>query len=196
MRSSMNLLSSLFWLCIRQRSPPDQFTGDRTRRVIPAFTPLQPPSTTEDCFLVRFVTVLMIILIPNVIQDVPGAMSTWTAVISLSKDQSEITVLCTGESQSETSYDDDLCYHKFSHTSFVLPMSTFALAIGQWSVASISDSGPQVRFIGKLFLITQLLLVKWVLVCALSPFLLLNFFSQFWHWNVIPKCTDCICFWR
>ena len=84
-----------------------------------------------------------------VIQDVPGAMSTWTVVISLGKEQSHNTVLCTGEEEAELSSDDDLYYHKFSHTSFVLPMSTFALAIGKWSVITISGNVPLVRFIGE-----------------------------------------------
>ena len=76
-------------------------------------------------------------------------MSTWTAVISIGKEQSHNTVLCTGEEEAELSSDDDLYYHKFSHTSFVLPMSTFALAIGKWSVITISGNVPLVRFIGE-----------------------------------------------
>ena len=76
-------------------------------------------------------------------------MSTWKMMISLPTEFKDWTVLCTGETEAETFIEDDFISHVFSHRSFVLPMSTFAIAIGHWTIKPLpTDDGPVVRFIG------------------------------------------------
>ena len=75
-------------------------------------------------------------------------MSTWSAEISLDKEFRHYKVFCTGESEPETFTEDDVIYYNFSHHSFVLPMSTFAIAIGNWTARAIENQHPRLRFIG------------------------------------------------
>ena len=76
-------------------------------------------------------------------------MSTWSAEIALDKEFQHYTVLCTGERESETCIRDDIVHHSFHHHSFILPLSTFAIAIGNWTVRRIDNEHPRVRFIGS-----------------------------------------------
>ena len=82
-------------------------------------------------------------------QDVPGAMSTWSAVISLASKFTNHVVLCTGEQVPYISSEGNLRKYHFCHTSFVVPMSTFAIAVGLWEVREIECTYPLTRFIGK-----------------------------------------------
>ena len=84
-------------------------------------------------------------------QDVPGAMSTWSAVISLASKFADHVVLCTGEQVPYVSSESEgnLRKYHFCHTSFVVPMSTFAIAVGFWEVREIECTYPLTRFIGK-----------------------------------------------
>lgn len=82
-------------------------------------------------------------------QDVPGAMSTWSAVITLTDKFTDHVVLCTGERVPYTTSEGDLRKHHFCHKSFVVPMSTFAIAVGLWKVKAIECTHPVTRLIGE-----------------------------------------------
>ena len=60
-------------------------------------------------------------------------------------------VLCTGEQVPYVSSESEgnLRKYHFCHTSFVVPMSTFAIAVGFWEVREIECTYPLTRFIGK-----------------------------------------------
>ena len=75
-------------------------------------------------------------------------MSTWSAEIALDKAYQHYSVLCTGETEPETCIRDDIVCHGFYHHSFILPMSTFAIAIGHWAVRIVDTQHPRVRLLG------------------------------------------------
>ena len=77
-------------------------------------------------------------------QDIPKALATWTAKVSVC---SGYQVFCTGDTEPEVQEEDQLRISYF-HTNLVLPMSTFALAVGQWQVRNLTCKLPTVRFIG------------------------------------------------
>ena len=76
-------------------------------------------------------------------------MSTWSAVINVTNKFKDHVVLCTGELVPYISSEGDIRRHHFSHTSFVVPMSTFAIALGFWEVRVIECTHPVTQFIGE-----------------------------------------------
>ena len=82
-------------------------------------------------------------------KDVPGAMSSWSAVISLGDQFDRHVVLCTGEEAELQTRSGGRTRHHFCHRSFPVPMSTFAIAIGAWEVRSIETGRPVTRIIGE-----------------------------------------------
>ena len=82
-------------------------------------------------------------------KDVPGAMSSWSAVISLGDQFDRHVVLCTGEEAELQTRSGGHTRHHFCHRSFPVPMSTFAIAIGAWEVRSIETGHPVTRIIGE-----------------------------------------------
>ena len=89
----------------------------------------------------------MCYLLPT--KDVPGAMSSWSAVISLGDQFDRHVVLCTGEKAGLQTRSGGRTRHHFCHRSFPVPMSTFAIAIGAWEVRSIETGHPATRIIGE-----------------------------------------------
>ena len=82
-------------------------------------------------------------------QDVPGSMSTWNFSLSLPA-TSACQVFTTGDSDYEIESSESHITYKYA-TQMLLPMSTFALAIGNYAVVdlqSVGDSGIPVRLIG------------------------------------------------
>ena len=82
------------------------------------------------------------------LQDIPKALSTWSARISLDAEYRDWSVFCTGESEAVVEETGDLRSYLYQHTSFSLPMSTFAIAVGRWTVRDIDSHQPRIRFIG------------------------------------------------
>ena len=76
-------------------------------------------------------------------------MSTWSAVINVTDKFKDHVVLCTGELVPHISSEGDIRRHHFSHTSFVVPMSTFAIALGVWEIRVLECTHPVTRFIGE-----------------------------------------------
>lgn len=64
-------------------------------------------------------------------QEPPIAMATWQCVIVADAD----AVLCTGDHNGLTVSDNP--HHHYFYTQMVLPMSTYAVAIGNWSIKTI-----------------------------------------------------------
>ena len=91
----------------------------------------------------------MCYLLPT--KDVPGAMSSWSAVISLGDQFDRHVVLCTGEKAGLQTRSGGRTRHHFCHRSFPVPMSTLAIAIGAWEVRSIETGHghPATRIIGE-----------------------------------------------
>lgn len=70
-------------------------------------------------------------------QDIPGAMATWQAKIHTNSD-SKFTVLCTGDNQDDFVQNQGIDSYYF-YTNLILPMSTFAIAIGIWKKEAILE---------------------------------------------------------
>ncbi|RUS73996.1 hypothetical protein EGW08_018245 [Elysia chlorotica] len=72
-------------------------------------------------------------------QDMPEAMSTWHCYITVCADKAadvqldKVTVLMAGETEPSVVVDQDGNYTFGYHSSYPMPASTFALAIGTWS---------------------------------------------------------------
>jgi len=102
-------------------------------------------------------------------QDIPGAMATWQAKIH-TKSSSNLTVLCTGDNQDDVLLDNGNDSHYF-FTNLILPMSTFAIAIGSWKKEAIlepsSTEKPMLSLCGPLSIVNQhlILLKKYVNAC-------------------------------
>ena len=62
--------------------------------------------------------------------------------------QAALHVYCTGETEAKVEEAGGLRYHDYHHTTFTLPMSTFAIAVGSWSCRNIDCPHPAVRFVG------------------------------------------------
>ena len=87
------------------------------------------------------------------LQDIPCALSTWSAKISVKKTD-DVTVFCTGDTLPEYRTDD--CWnHFYFYTKLKLPMSTFALAIGKWKVNTVNYGVVNARFIGPSKLVDE-----------------------------------------
>jgi aminopeptidase O len=67
-------------------------------------------------------------------QEPPAAMATWQAVVEAPE---QCAVVCTGDEDGKVvSRDDGMRAHYF-FTSMVLPMSTFAVAVGRWQCVQL-----------------------------------------------------------
>lgn len=102
-------------------------------------------------------------------QDIPKALSTWSARISLKSEDEDFDVFCTGETEAEVQQSGELRHYLSHHDSFPLPMSTFAIAVGRWSVRTIDCGQPRTRFIGPKSLVEKnFAAVTRYLACCLS----------------------------
>ena len=102
-------------------------------------------------------------------QDIPKALSTWSARISLKSEDEDFDVFCTGETEAEVQQSGELRHYLSHHNSFPLPMSTFAIAVGRWSVRTIDCGQPRTRFIGPRSLVEKnFAAVTRYLACCLS----------------------------
>ena len=70
-------------------------------------------------------------------QEPPIAMASWQALLSVvPKEYSRVcTILCTGDQNAMI----DLNGNHYFYTQMILPMSTFAVAIGKWTVVEFSS---------------------------------------------------------
>ena len=70
-------------------------------------------------------------------QEPPIALASWQALISVRPKEKACTILCTGD---QNAIVDQTTQDHYFFTQMILPMSTFAIAIGQWTVLEVSKS--------------------------------------------------------